>query len=122
MTALVVSEKTCPRCGYTKPLSEFYKNKSNPDGHFYTCKECERTRMKAWTVKRRADMGETAWLTSRVAIQRKHRASDRYTGEPQIAYRNALYELRRRHPDEFVALLRLERHALGLDPNPRGSQ
>lgn len=34
--------KKCPRCGRELPLSEFYVNKSKPDGHGTYCKECQK--------------------------------------------------------------------------------
>lgn len=33
--------KKCPKCGEQKPLSEFYKNKSNKDGLQKRCKPCD---------------------------------------------------------------------------------
>jgi protein-arginine kinase activator protein McsA len=33
--------KTCRKCGETKPLSEFYKNKESKDGHLNICKTCK---------------------------------------------------------------------------------
>ena len=35
-----MKEKTCRRCGETKPLSKFYKNKNCKDGHGSYCKVC----------------------------------------------------------------------------------
>jgi hypothetical protein len=32
--------KPCKKCGVTKPLSEFYKNKLTKDGHINKCKPC----------------------------------------------------------------------------------
>lgn len=34
--------KICSKCGESKPLSEFYKNKYNKDGLAYSCKVCRR--------------------------------------------------------------------------------
>lgn len=34
------SHRLCPKCGDPKQLSEFYKNKSKPDGHESHCKVC----------------------------------------------------------------------------------
>lgn len=50
--------KHCTKCQELKPLSEFYANKSAPDGLRHTCKACEvasRTptplaRSRAWVV------------------------------------------------------------------------
>jgi len=33
-------DKMCSNCGETKPISEFYKNRSVFDGLAYWCKEC----------------------------------------------------------------------------------
>ena len=35
--------KVCPRCKKELPLSEFHKDKHQPDGHHAYCKECKRT-------------------------------------------------------------------------------
>lgn len=32
--------KTCTKCGQEKDLKEFHKDKHNPDGLTYACKEC----------------------------------------------------------------------------------
>ena len=43
-----MDEKKCPRCGETKPLSEFSKNKSRSDGHAHYCKSCAYAATKQW--------------------------------------------------------------------------
>lgn len=35
--------KTCPKCGGTKPLTDFSKNKSRRDGRDVWCKACAKT-------------------------------------------------------------------------------
>lgn len=37
-----MSEKTCIKCLLLKPLSEFSKDKTRPDGHFPYCKVCKK--------------------------------------------------------------------------------
>jgi hypothetical protein len=39
--------KTCTECKETKPVSEFFRNKSNYDGFAYQCKPC----LKKWSKK-----------------------------------------------------------------------
>lgn len=34
--------KVCSKCGFTKPLDEFYKSVANLDGLQYHCKECQK--------------------------------------------------------------------------------
>ena len=35
-------EKKCTSCNKTKPLSDFYKNRTRKDGHDNICRECRR--------------------------------------------------------------------------------
>ena len=37
-----VRKKVCKHCGKEKPISDFFKLASSPDGHQYCCKECAR--------------------------------------------------------------------------------
>ena len=45
--------KICSICNIKKPLSEFYKDTSKKDGHRYSCKVCEKNRVREWTKKNR---------------------------------------------------------------------
>lgn len=72
--------KTCPRCKETKPLSEFYKNRSEKDGHGGWCKSCALKQTKIYqktekgkaTVKRRhqSEKGKT--------VQKCYRQTKKY--------------------------------------------
>ena len=44
-----MSEKRCTKCGVIKPLSGFHKHRLSKDGHAYQCKECNKTRSRAWS-------------------------------------------------------------------------
>ena len=35
-----IKEKTCRKCGQTKPVEDFYENKYSPDGRYAFCKIC----------------------------------------------------------------------------------
>ena len=37
---LIRDSKVCPRCNTKKPISQFGKYKSSPDGHIHYCKPC----------------------------------------------------------------------------------
>ena len=40
---LSAMEKKCSSCKKTKPISEFYKNRTTHDGHDNICRECRRS-------------------------------------------------------------------------------
>jgi len=40
--------KRCQKCSLTKPLNQFYRNKSKTDGRQGQCKNCDRHQNKAW--------------------------------------------------------------------------
>lgn len=58
-----VKTKTCKHCGVSKPISEFHRNRTLPDGHYNTCKPCTNQRAVEWkrahpelvTAQRRRD-------------------------------------------------------------------
>ena len=51
--------KECSKCWKVKPLSEFYKNKRNPDGLQPTCKKCA---TKATTAHKRQTVSKCSQL------------------------------------------------------------
>lgn len=46
--------KTCSKCKKDKPLTEFHKNRSRPDGHQGQCKPCKAEVQKQWYEKNKA--------------------------------------------------------------------
>lgn len=44
--------KTCPTCKITKPLGEFVKNRSQPNGHGSYCRPCNAARNAAYVRRR----------------------------------------------------------------------
>lgn len=40
--------KTCIKCGESKPISEFYKNKKSIDGRLHACKNCKDKQAKEY--------------------------------------------------------------------------
>lgn len=50
--------KECTKCKLSKPLSEYPKDKSKPDGHRARCKECAREAGRAAQRRYRARLGD----------------------------------------------------------------
>ena len=50
--------KACSRCKQSKPLTEFWKDRSKPDGRQHVCKECERSRKRNDHYKERYGISE----------------------------------------------------------------
>ena len=55
-TAMMLREdevKRCPKCGFTKPKSQFSRNQNRHDGLAGHCKSCVRETTRDWYVKNR---------------------------------------------------------------------
>lgn len=50
--------KRCPKCGETKSIDEFYKNKSRKDGYSVWCKGCDNTNHKKYVQNNKEHMRE----------------------------------------------------------------
>lgn len=90
-------------------MSGFYRDKSSKDGRYTWCSSCHKADVEARTARRRAEMGEEAWLAARAEAVRKHRertgnaGGKRYSRAVTAATR-ALIEA---HRAEYDARLRL---------------
>ncbi len=51
LSANGASEKRCTVCKRMKPVSEFYRDRSRPDGLYTKCKECHSKIVKKWQTK-----------------------------------------------------------------------
>lgn len=66
----VLETKRCPRCEQTKPLGDFYKDKSRKDGLYPNCKSCHMEYTNAW---RSSDAGQ---IYTRNAKYRKYQMTE----------------------------------------------
>jgi len=73
--------KRCSKCKEVKPVSEFYKDRSRPDGYMYSCKACRKVRYAEYREEHREE----------IAAQRK---------EYDAAYNKEYYK---EHRDERAA-------------------
>lgn len=75
--------KRCNKCGQVKPLSEFHRLASAPDGHQYTCKEC-----KAEHAKENRPAARTSKQKYREKNRETIRAKGReYARDPEVRER-----------------------------------
>jgi len=98
--------KRCRRCGETKPLDQFYRDKAGKQGRRPECKACSSAQRKAWYRENREKV-----ITRVIAWQRENR--ERYNAR-QRAYKRANADkdraghLRRTFgltPEEYASLL-----------------
>lgn len=70
-----VAVKKCPKCGETKPESEFGKNAGKPDGRRYRCKVCARVDIAEYRANNPGKVKATAakW---RAANKEAHRIAN----------------------------------------------
>lgn len=65
------TEKTCSACGKLKPISEFYRQKKQLDGHQKVCKSCSKERYAAYFAANKAKINERS-----LRNQRRYREED----------------------------------------------
>jgi hypothetical protein len=99
-----MDSKLCPKCDQTKPVSEFWKNRSTKDGLQPYCKPCFLPYSTAWR-KKNPDKERAAERRRRVenpepALARERRYRESHREECSACSR----DYRTRHPDETRAL------------------
>jgi hypothetical protein len=69
----MTDQKRCPKCGETKHLTEFSKNRRHPDGLQTYCRVCNRAHVTAW---QKANPEKTAAISRRTKRKQKYGISD----------------------------------------------
>ena len=104
------AEKRCIECGEVKALSQFYRNKSGRDGYKARCKTCHRRSSDAARARRRAELGEDAYLAEhRAAVGRYRQRNPGAAAKAAKPRAEALKALVARHRREYEHLLLLAR-------------
>ena len=86
--------KRCPRCGQTKPVSEWHKNKASRDGLQAYCKPC----LRAYRRQRMADSDRREHYNEQQrAWRRQRKAADPGYRERQNVRQRARRARRRAH-------------------------
>jgi hypothetical protein len=87
-------EKTCTRCGETKPVEAFHRNRRRKDGRQTCCKDCNNAQARAWerANRRRAAANRRKWDRDNpdrvLAMHRRRRKRN-----PQKAYARSLLNI-----------------------------
>jgi 5-methylcytosine-specific restriction endonuclease McrA len=73
--------KSCSGCKEQKPITDFYKKKSEKDGLDNFCKKCNAANRNAWVAKNKARNNEVTRLRQiRHKEERRERYKDKYKG------------------------------------------
>jgi len=96
---LVVMEKKCFKCGFIKPLDEFYKHSHMADGHLNKCKKCTKKDVReliSWLCH------DPEWrIKERVRGREKYHRL--YSGNGSSGAQEAKYVYIRRNPLKRLA-------------------
>ena len=104
MTTPTITVKRCPRCGETKSVDGFNRNRSNRDGLSSQCKECHRAVSRAYDEVHREER------------RTYHRAYLEAHREERLAYSLAYNEAHREERRAYNRAYTSERRALLGDP------
>lgn len=108
MTTPTITMKRCPKCGETKPLDSFYRNRSQRDGLTCQCKECHRANRLAYNKANREKVIEQKRAyreANRETLRARSRAYDAAHREERRAYQHQ-YQQTAGHPtvEKWVAV------------------
>lgn len=98
--------KQCSRCGQSKPLDDYYKDKATKDNRRCRCKVCDKSMVKEWQDKNTAKVVEQANTYRKANLEKSRSISRKYyhrNKQKQIAYK-IKYNKNRRLEDPLFAL------------------
>jgi len=107
-------EKTCTKCGKTKPLSEFHKQRARRDGHRPACKECACAASREWNranKERVLAVNRVYYAANKEQVLAAHRVYYAANKEQVLAANRAYYAANR---EQFAARSRAY-HAANRD-------
>lgn len=111
MTAPTITMKTCTKCGETKSVDRFYRDRSNRDGMETKCKECKRVYYEAHREEKRAY--DAAYREANREEKRAYQEAYRDAHREEIRAKGRAYG--EAHREERNAMERDRRALLG-DP------
>lgn len=75
---IIITEKRCPKCGQTKPTSDFGKNKQTSNGLACNCKACHNLRGKVYYQAHQAQVIERTSKNNKANRARCYQAKVRW--------------------------------------------
>lgn len=99
--------KRCSSCGQEKSENEFYFSDRSAGTRHNECRVCTAARQRDYAQRKRAEMGEEAYLAHQRAVVAASRARRGMTREREWskARNRAFQRLAELHPEEFERLL-----------------
>lgn len=96
-----MENKLCSKCEILKPYSEFHRNKRNPDGYKYNCKECRVEESLAYSSKNRESIAAKTkmWRLNNLEKDKETHRIYRLNNLADIADKARLRKKNRRHRD-----------------------
>jgi len=115
--------KRCKKCGETKPLEDFYREKGCRDGHRPECKACNLAARKVWYAANKDREIERVKARQRENAERRNATQRAYRAANPDRLREG--HLRRRFGmslDDYRAMLELQRGGCAIcgRPEPEG--
>lgn len=90
-----MSEKVCTKCGQVQPLSEFYPDKKNADGHSCHCRECNKAgcRERYQANKTKYNAQAEAWAKEHAGERKAYLAAYHAANRERLNQRSREYYL-----------------------------
>lgn len=113
--------KECRKCGQTKPLDEFVRDRQRPDGRYPYCKACHRANVKRYSVE------QTEAIRGRDRERRRLRDANKKAREEYLLG-TWVYSLKRRHGitvHDYLAMAEAQGNCCaicGETPTPTGTR
>lgn len=99
--------KRCPKCGETKSIDDFYKNKSRKDGYSAWCKACDNASNKKYVQNNREHMREYERYEYYKNHEEHKRRSREYVKKNKDKVRQARKEYYEKNREKILAHNRL---------------
>jgi 5-methylcytosine-specific restriction endonuclease McrA len=105
-----VATKRCSKCGETKPLGDFNRNRATRDGLAKWCSACCRIAARAWRDRNADRARENARLYGAAHPEARARRAKRWREENPDRFKERRDAWRQENPDQARVLRTLDNH------------